>query len=178
VYTKEEKVYKVMGTGSRSMILEPNAKEIYALLEYYLLLKAEAHPDLVLISGMAEGWDEAIAKVGLNNNIPYHVYLPNSGYGEYYWGRNSLLKRNRMTMFNKLLNGADDVTLVCHDLYGYDETGRRVHSNFLRNTAMVEAADYAVVYSPSSPGTKDAVQKLKKAKVPYSIYPFSQGELV
>ena len=166
-------MYKIMGTGSRKLVLREDRREIYGVLEYYLKLKLEAHPDLVLISGMAEGWDECLAWIGLRNQIPYHVYIPTASYGSYYWGRNSLLGLNRMDTFNKLVEGAQEVHYICNSLYVDG-----VHANFVRNDAMVEAADYAVVYDARSRGTSHAVAGLRKNKVPYSEYPFTQGELL
>lgn len=177
-------MYNIMGTGSRSLVLREDRHEIYAVLEYYLKLKLESHPDLMLVTGMAEGWDEAIAKIGYRNGIPYHVFLPNPTYGGYYWSKpegkspkqGSLTGKNRMKTFSQLLNGATEVTVVCSSVY---EGG--VHANFLRNDAMVDVADYGVVYFPGkkpTSGTLHGVRALKRAHVPYSIYPFDQGELL
>jgi len=64
------------------MLTHPQAKEIYSDLEDYLLWYHEKEVGGIhLISGMAEGWDEAIAKVGMRNNIPYDVYIPTRNYG-------------------------------------------------------------------------------------------------
>lgn len=167
---------KVMGTGSRSMLTEPNAKEIYQNLETYILILKEKDPDLVLISGMAEGWDEAIAKVGLRNKIPYIVALPNDGYGDYYWTPaappkkkdGSLLGIDRRSTFRDLVSHAEEIVFVCKTVYV-----NGVHANFIRNQWMVDQCDMALVYNPQSSGTRDAVGKLKTARKPYSIYPFS-----
>lgn len=163
---------RVMGTGSCSMVVDPAAKEIYSVLEYKILLMKEENPDLILVTGMAEGWDEAIAKVGFRNDIPYEAYLPNSTYGAYYWGRKSQTGRNRTNVFQELLNAAADVHVVCNGLYVDG-----VHSNFIRNSAMIDVADYALVYDKGSSGTRDAVAKLAAKKVPYELYPFAQGKL-
>lgn len=158
----------VMGTGSRSMVLEDSAKEIYLILEKRILELLEEHGEITLITGMAEGWDEAIAKVGLRNSIPYFAYVPHPTYGDYYWGRKSLTGKNRMATFNKLLNGATDVTIVAQDLYVSGQ-----HVNFVRNQWMVNACDLALVYNPQSKGTRDAVARLRQANKPYEIYPFA-----
>lgn len=159
----------VMGTGSRSMLTHPDRREIYSVLEYKILLMAE-QDEVTLITGMAEGWDEAIAKVGLRNNIPYLCYVPTYSYGEYYWGKKSLLGHNRLNIFQDLLKGAQDVHFVCgNNLYVNGE-----HANFVRNRAMVGVADQALVYNPSSPGTAHCVRMLKANKVPYSVYPFME----
>jgi len=159
--------YFVMGTGSRSMVTHPDAKEIYGILRDKILELHAAHPDLVLITGMAEGWDEAIATIGMRESIPYHVYLPNPGYGDYYWGRNSQLKRNRMEKFSELVDFATEVIVVCDSVYV-----NGVHSNFLRNDAMVNICDEALVYDTGSSGTKQAVGSLKIKCIPRQTFPF------
>lgn len=159
---------KIMGTGSRSMLTHAGVKSIYLNLEAEVLRLAAEYSDLTLISGMAEGWDEAIAKVAMRNNIPYIVMIPNRGYGDYYWGRNSLLQINRMKTFDQLCDQASEVIYVCKSLYVDG-----VHANFIRNQAMVDACDSALVYEPNSRGTRDAVTRLKAAGKPFKVYPFS-----
>ncbi len=149
------------------MVTEDNVKAIYANLEAEVLRLAAKYPNLHLISGMAEGWDEAIAKAAMRNNIPFTAMIPNKGYGNYYWGRNSLLKIDRMNTFNQLVNAASNVIYVCSSLYVDG-----VHSNFVRNQAMVDACDGALVYEATSSGTRDAVNRLTKAGKPYKVYPF------
>ena len=140
--------------------------EIYDRLEKYILALPN-QDELLLISGMAEGWDEAIAKVGLRNNIPYHVYIPNITYGAYYWGQKSLTGKHRVNAFDHLVENATEVTYVCGNVYV-----EGVHSNFIRNDAMVDAADSALVYKPTSSGTAHCVRLLKAKKVPFEVYPF------
>lgn len=158
----------IMGTGSRSMVTAPNAKEIYKHLEQKVFMLRDQDPLLVLISGMAEGWDEAIAKVGMRNSIPYIVHIPNPGYGDYYWKKNSLLGYNRIAEFNELVNHASEVVIVMETLY----TANGVHCNFVRNQTMVDACNGALVYKSTSPGTRDAIARLNKAKKPYQVFPF------
>ena len=162
---------KIMGTGSRSLVISPDAKAVYQNLEQEVLRLQVKYPNLHLISGMAEGWDEAIAKVAMRNSIPYTVMIPNLGYGSYYWGKNSLLKRDRMGTFNELITNATDIVYVCKYIYE-DVDGIRTHANFIRNQAMVDACDGALVYDATSSGTRDAVTRLKKAGKPYKVYPF------
>lgn len=158
---------KIMGTGSRSMVTHKDRVAIYNNLEAEVLKLQQKHPNLQLISGMAEGWDEAVAKVALRNNIPYSVYLPNNGYGKYYWGEHSFLGVDRMHTFNELVLGATERIVVCKSLYVDG-----VHANFVRNQAMVDACDGALVFDALSSGTKDAVTRLIKAGKPYKVYPF------
>lgn len=164
-------MFYVMGTGSRSLVTEPDhvRKEAYGITERYILQLQEEHPDLVIISGMAEGWDELIAVIAVRNNIPFHAYIPHPTYGEYYWGRKSLLGRDRLARFRELMSSAEHVHITTTDLYVHG-----VHANFLRNQDMVNACDMALVYNPESRGTRDAVTRLVQAHKPYEIYPFTQ----
>lgn len=163
--------YKVMGTGSRKMVIQPDRQEIYDKLEAEIFKLREEHKDLVLVSGMAEGWDEAIALVGLRNNIPYEVHIPNKGYGDYYWSaQHSLLKQNRMGRFNQLVNGAAKKIIVCNSIYV-----NGVHANFIRNQSMIDASDLALVYhapGQADGGTGDAVRRMSGV-IPFKVYPFN-----
>lgn len=161
-------MFYVMGTGSRSMVVAANRLHIYHHLRSHVLRLRDQHPDLVLISGMAEGWDEAIAKVGMRENIPFHAYVPNPGYGTYYWRDHSLTGCNRATQFDELLAAASKVVYVAQTLY----VGN-VHANFVRNQAMVDACNLALVYQASSSGTADAVRRLTAANKPFIVYPFA-----
>ena len=161
-------MFNLMGTGARALVVHPDRKEIYSDLERHVLAIREEQPDLVGIVGMAEGWDEALGKVCFRNDIPYHCYVPNFTYGHHYWRDHSKLGVNRMSTFNKLMRGAQKRVIVC----GKELYVNGTHSNFIRNQAMVDVADYALVYMPNSRGTKDGVSRLVKAKVSYDVYPF------
>lgn len=177
---------KIMGTGSRSMILAPDKLEVYKHLEDYILSLVPKDPHLMLISGMAEGWDEAIAKVGMRNSIPYTVVIPTKDYGTYYWKNHSLTKKNRIRTFEELLVMATNVIFL-EDLYGSPKFLNRhmtgipgphyhlpdgwMQANFARNLVMVEMADAALVYEPKSSGTAHCLRVLQSKGVPYRIYP-------
>lgn len=163
--------FMVMGTGSRSAVTDENPKAIYDHLEARVLQLHEQFPNLVLISGMAEGWDEMIASVGYRNEIPYDVYLPHPTYGEYYWRDHSVKGHDRYGYFQLLVRGARRVHIVSQTLY----VGT-LHANFVRNARMVEMCDMALVYKPTSSGTRDAVGRLVSARKPYEVYPFSLQE--
>lgn len=184
----------IMATGSRSMVTDPNAKTIYENLKAHILHLKDLEPDhhIILITGMAEGWDEAFAKIGMREGIEYHVYLPTRDYGNYYWGQKSLTGHNRMEMFNQLVDGAARVTYL-EDIYGeprfmrmrevdqwtiagpnYFVNGIWIHANMARNQVMVDNArgGRALVYDTGSAGTRDAVSRLRTNKLDYEVYPF------
>jgi len=157
--------FYIMGTGSRSMVNHPHAKQIYEGLRDFLVEAYARNSNIILISGLAEGWDEAVAKVGMRECIPYIAAIPNSGYGEYYWARKSQTGHNRISVFNELVASAQEVVYVCDTLYV-----NGVHSNFIRNSWMVDRANEAVVYMAHSSGTRDAVAKLSALKIPYTTF--------
>lgn len=153
--------FVVAGTGSRSF----NDAEIVDKLNGYIVTLKEAHPDLVLMSGMAEGWDEQIAISAQALEIPYVATVPNEGYGDYYWRRNSRSGKDRYSEFTDYLSKAQCVGYVCDGIY---EKG--VHSNFVRNTRMVELGDGFLIYDPRSRGTADCFGKIRKAQKPFRIF--------
>lgn len=165
-------MYSIMGTGPRSLVVEPKAKRVYAMgvTENRILQIREERGEILVISGMAEGWDEMLAKIAIRNNIPFDAYVPHPTYGEYYWGRNSKMKRNRLTSFNELLSKARKVH--------YSSAGELyingTHVNFIRNSHMVAACDMGLVYNPKSSGTRDAVAKLTQARKPFEVFPFTE----
>lgn len=182
----------IMGTGSRSMVTAPDAREIYGRLEQYLMGWHNLEVGGIhLISGMAEGWDEAIAKVGMRNGVPYDCYVPTRDYGNFYWARNSRMGVNRLAMFDELLSGARAVHYL-EDKYGeptfmkaregvipgpnYNVNGYWIHANMLRNQEMVDISDMAVVYEATSSGTRDAVARLRQAKLAIRYYPFKDSK--
>jgi hypothetical protein len=165
--------YYVMGTGSRSLVTNPKRLEVFKGLETHVLGIREEHPGLILISGMGEGWDEAVAVVAINNKIPWIAYVPHPTYGEYYWGKTSQTGENRYERFQRLCSKADDIIIVSKTLYvpdGVTKKGR--HANYVRNDWMVAASDRAVVYDTGSSGTRDAVKTLRHNLIPMDVYPF------
>lgn len=171
-----------MGTGSRRLIVLPEDERLEIcnrtqekILEYY-----EQYPDLVIISGMAEGWDELLAIIAINNGIPFDAYVPNETYGKYYWEKHSLTGKNRYKQFEKILSKARNINYSSKNLYS-KLNNKSIHSNILRNQHMVDVCDEALVFAldkdnkvcqvPTT-GTADALKRLKDSSKKYIIYPF------
>lgn len=151
----------VAGTGSRSLITNISLlRKIQGNLTKKML---EEGIDCV-ISGMAEGFDECIAKAAVDAGVPLIAAVPNKGYGQYYWGANSLLKKNRLLEFKQLLDQADRVVYVCDSIY---ENGR--HANFIRNEWMADHADRVWVYNPTSRGTAHCYQYCQSNNIPTEV---------
>lgn len=152
------------------MITDPNGPAHYEIIKnIILILREKIGDDFRLISGMAEGFDEAIAKVGMREGIPYIAAVPHPTYGEYYWGKKSKTGKNRMPMFAELLACADEVVFVSKTLYV-----NGVHANFVRNQWMVDHANFSLVYNAKSSGTRDCVARLTAANIGFIEFPFRE----
>lgn len=171
----EEGLFVVAGTGSRSLqTATPAAKK--AVMEYltqqFTSLKEKYGDNLRIMTGMAEGFDTAMARVALNLDIKYIAVIPNKGYGRYYWMNNSVTGTNRYREFTDYLSNADEVVYVMEDVHRSNDLYLNgVHSNFVRNDYMVECANAFYVYDPKSRGTAHCFDLIKKAELPYKLVP-------
>jgi len=177
---KENNVKKfvIAGTGTRQLIKEPKEYR-HKVLGYLVQLlegaKAKHGAENVLvISGMAEGFDEALAHAAVIAGVPFTAAVPNKGYLEYYWGKNSQLGSSRLGHGLELLNKAAEVHYVCKspasqmpkykNADGSDKWGT---ANFERNEWMVDRADVIWAYNPNnSSGTNHCIAYAKEKHVP------------
>lgn len=159
--------FVLAGTGSRSLQSADNALKraaLHAIKARLVDLHAEHGTNLVVMSGMAEGFDKALAVAALHWKIRLWCAIPNRGYGAYYWGRASLTGEDRLAEFDSILARADRVTYVAEDIHRTRELkwGGK-HANFWRNDFMVAEADDFVVWNPESKGTAHCVAAIKRA---------------
>lgn len=158
----------IAGTGSRSLRNEDNLRRCEVWDEIVDLL-VDKKPDMVM-SGMAEGFDEMLARVALDLRIPLWCAIPNQGYGQHYWGLKSLSGDNRWPDFLDILEKAKKITYVMEEVHHSEALYYRGrHSNFWRNDFMVEKADEFLVYNPESRGTKQCFGSILTAGKPYTI---------
>src|SRR4051812_45655295 len=97
--------FVVAGTGSRSLRTDDRAVQVAAMkvtTERIEQLASEHGEQLVVMSGGAEGFDELLARVALRLGIRLWLALPNKGYSKHYWGRASLLERDRTAEFAEI----------------------------------------------------------------------------
>ena len=125
---------------------------------------------LVVMSGLAEGWDELMARVAIRLGVRLWCAVPNRGYGAYYWGRESLTGVDRSADFESIRAAAERVTHVMEDIHGTRELKwRGKHANFWRNDFMVTGggdfagADDFAVWNPTSRGTAHCVDAIRRA---------------
>lgn len=164
--------YVVAGTGSRSLQVVDRATRRLAwdLTLDRLRQARKAHPDLIVMSGGAEGYDSCLAHAALHLDLALWLALPNRGYLAYYWGRASLTNADRMADAQALVDRAQRVTHVMEEIHGTTELkldGK--HANFWRNDFMVEAANEFLVWDPSSKGTAHCLAQIRKAGLPYEV---------
>jgi hypothetical protein len=159
------KPYVIAATGSRKTCVTPGLVE---KLDKFLVDNAGTY-DLTVISGMAEGWDELVARRCVALGIPFTAALPHRGYGAYYWSaEGSLSGQDRTGELNELLAAATSVRYICGSVYG-ELDGRRLHSNFVRNQWMVDHADELVAHREPglSRGTDDCLRRAQGADKPW-----------
>ena len=92
------KVYA--GSGSRSLKEDPMMfdKVVIRLIEIIEMSKPA-----MLITGMAEGFDEALAIAAMATNTPLKAMVPFKGYCNHYWGVKSVTGRNRLAECKEIL---------------------------------------------------------------------------
>jgi len=159
--------FVVAGTGPRSIKTADARTRGQAwdlLIDRLDHLRAVHRDDLVVMSGFAEGWDEAVAKAAIKLNLRLWAAVPNRGYGRWYWSaEHSQTHTNRLGGFADLLGRAWRVTYVMEDVHRTTalKLGGK-HANSWRNDFMVTGgldfpgADDFVVLGPVKPGSGTA----------------------
>lgn len=137
------------GTGHRPNKLGGYGQDVFdrlvALAERHLL---ELIPELV-ISGMALGWDQALAQAAVNLKIPFHAYIPFAGQ-EGRWPKQS------QQLFYQLRVAADK---RIHTSDG----GYAPYKMQMRNRRMVDASSLVLaLWDGSSGGTANCVAYASK----------------
>ena len=148
----------IAGSGTREVVTD---KLLFDKVLGQVVTIFQRENPTSIISGMAEGFDEIVARAAISLKIPFMAFIPNSGYLNYYWGKNSKTGRDRLAIAEKILSYASDVKYICQSVY---QDG--LHANFHRNHAMVDAADKLLVYVSSSSGTKECVAYAKSRGKP------------
>lgn len=159
--------FVLAGTGSRSLLTSSPEIRHRAVARTEMALSFRQHQHgarLIVMSGMAEGFDHLLAVTALRLGIDLWCVIPHRGYGDYYWRRNSLTGRDMFAEFCRIRDTAIRVTYAAESLY---VNGR--HSNFVRNDQMIEAADEFLVWNPSSKGTAHCLAGIQRAGLPYEI---------
>lgn len=143
----------ICGTGHRPNKLGgygPEAEAVvYETAKQWLL---DNMPDKV-ISGMAMGWDMALARAAISLEIPLIAAVP-------FKGQESRWSYQTVNLYHKLLSEADEVVYVCDE--GYAAWKMQV-----RNEWMVNHADLVLaLWDGSSGGTGNCIAYAEKVGKP------------
>lgn len=163
----------VAGTGPRSLQTASidDKKAAYSIVAAELIrLRVKYGEELIIMSGMAEGFDNLLATVALDLEIPLHCAIPSKGYGQYYWGQKSATGQNRLAKFDEMVKAAKYVTYVdkiTPGMQGLYRDGK--HVNFIRNEFMVYTANAFLIWDAQSPGTKNCIKLVMDSGKPYKI---------
>ena len=163
----------VAGTGPRSLQTASidDKKTAYSIVAAELIRpRVKYGEDLIIMSGMAEGFDNLLATVALDLEIPLYCAIPSKDYGPYYWGQKSATGQDRLNKFNEMVKSAKYVTYVdkvTPGMQGLYRDGK--HVNFIRNEYMVFTANAFLVWDASSPGTKNCIKLVQDSGKPYKI---------
>ena len=153
------------GSGSRSLKKDP---EMFTQVFTRLIeIIRESKPSL-LITGMAEGFDEVLALAAMATQTPLKAMIPYKGYGNHYWGKASSTGKSRLGEYRDILTYAQStggVEYICSDKKGPDGRWAMTH----RNEAMANACDKAWVYNPVTSGTKQFHNYCVDNKIPFYI---------
>lgn len=140
----------VAGTGHRPDKLGGYAEESETRLVFFAVeILGELKPSEV-ISGMALGWDMALAEAAWLLGIPFKAYIP-------FRGQESKWPRASQTLYRNLCVQAQDI-VVCSP-GGYDP-----YKMHVRNHRMVDDCDKVLaLYNGSPGGTAECVAYAQRA---------------
>ena len=137
------------GTGHRLKALGYENKE--KLIRYATSILPGYNPDKI-ISGMAIGWDQALAWAAINNDIPFIAAVP-------FLGQASIWPKEAQAEYEKLLSFAEEVVIVC-------EGGYATHKYHIRDKWMIDNGDAMIALwnGIEHGGTYSTVKLTRKAK--------------
>jgi uncharacterized phage-like protein YoqJ len=147
------------GTGHRPGKLFGTSEAAYtsanqASLQAFARRILEATPNISVVrSGMALGWDQALAAAAHDLGIPWHAYVP-------FAGQASRWPAAARARYDTLLATAASTTIV---IPGHPDTSHAVRSAMMtRNAMLVDGAGIVVALWDGQPsGTADAIAKAR-----------------
>ena len=137
------------GTGHRLEVIGYENKP--KLIRYATSILPGYNPTKV-ISGMAIGWDQALAWAAVNNSVPFIAAVP-------FKGQESIWPQKAKDEYYKLLELAEEVVIVC-------EGGFAPHKYHVRDKWMVDRGDQMIALWNGNQygGTYSTVKMAKKAE--------------
>lgn len=138
----------IAGTGHRPNRLGGYSLEAFIKLESIATEWLLENKPTKLISGMALGWDQALASAAIDCKIPFIAAIP-------FKGQESVWNYNSKKQYNELLEWADDI-IYC------SEPGYSAHKMQIRNEYMVDECDILLaMYDGTKGGTHNCVEYAK-----------------
>ena len=138
----------VAGTGHRPNKLGGYSLEAFIKLESIAQRWLLENKPTKVISGMALGWDQALASAAIKCNIPFIAAIP-------FIGQESKWNYNSKRFYNELLDYADDI-IYCSD------PGYSAHKMQIRNEYMVDHTDIILaMYDGTKGGTHNCIEYAK-----------------
>lgn len=152
--------YKVCATGHRPDKVGGHTDQAFSVL---VRVASKALDDLrpmdlhAVISGMAQGWDQAVAVAALEKAIPLLAYVPHIG-------QESIWPREAQDRYRKILANAAVVRYV-------SEGGYHPHKMQIRNEAMVDDSNFVVaLWNGSGGGTANCIEYARRKRKPLKNY--------
>lgn len=156
----KERPYVLMGTGHRpkNYVEYKHYEESLHVLKNSIAKVVEEKEIEVshVISGLALGFDTALAMYANENNIPLHAYIPFIGQ-EYMWST------NMQNTYQTLIKSAERIH-IAHSKNIPDSRRNIVSALHQRNTAMLENTDLCLTFHRRDITTGGTVDAIKKAK--------------
>lgn len=143
----------IAGTGHRPNKLggysQSAQNKLVKIAEDWLI---EHKPEKIL-SGMAIGWDQALAIAAVKQEIPFIAVVPFKGQ-ERMWSKDSIM------VYNALLLLAKDIVVVSQGDYSYEKMQ-------LRNQYLVDNSDKILaMYDGSEGGTRNCIAYARRKLKP------------
>lgn len=147
----------IAGTGHRPNKLGGYGAEVQQKLIDFAAAVLPQHQPSTVITGMALGWDMALAQAAVRLGIPFHAYIPFNGQ-ELMWPESTRL------YYRALMRQAQHI-VVC-STGGFTKEAMQV-----RNVAMVDNCDELVaLWNGSSGGTANCLRYAQSLHKRYTNY--------
>lgn len=124
----------------------------FSKLEWFAECEIKLNNPNLVITGMALGWDQAIAKACVNLNIPFIAAIP-------FVGQEKIWPKASQKLYKEILTKSSKVQIICDGGYSVDKMQ-------IRNKWMVDHCSYLeALWDGSNGGTSNCVNYAEKKKV-------------
>lgn len=144
----------ITGAGHRPNKLGGYGDDVYVRLRELARRWLREHPHVKrVLSGMALGWDQALAAAAVYEGVPFVAAIP-------FKGQESKWPDASRRRYFALLSRAAETVIVCDGGYSAEKMRRR-------NEWMVDHADTVLaLWNGSASGTKDCIDYAREKNIP------------